>query len=261
MQRRFAWRRVVAVFVVTAALSPVATINAANSRSAEASPVSRVIGTSVQGRDIVAYRLGDKGGTPVMVVGVIHGDEDAGLAITDRLRAMTPPTGVELWVIPTVNPDGTVAQTRGNANKVDLNRNFPRDWALMGAPGYWQYSGPAAASEPETKALVKFVREIKPVLGIWYHQDLYMISPGTGFEGRIRAKYAQLSGLPLVRITGGRYTGVAATWQRNAVPGAMGFVVELGPTLSSTSADTHADAVMTVARRVHIARQKSAGGT
>ncbi|MGA1658813.1 MAG: M14 family zinc carboxypeptidase, partial [Ilumatobacteraceae bacterium] len=79
----------------------------------------RVIGLSVEGRDIEAFRLGTPGGTPVLVVGVIHGDEDAGLLITDRLMAMTPPKGVELWVVPTMNPDGTASQTRGNANKVD----------------------------------------------------------------------------------------------------------------------------------------------
>lgn len=217
----------------------------------------RVIGTSVEGREIEALRFGTKGGTPILVVGVIHGDEDAGLLITNLLTAMTPPSGVELWVIPNMNPDGTASQTRGNANKVDLNRNFPNAWARQGTPGYWQYAGPSAASEPETKAMVQFVREIRPVLGIWYHQDLNMISPGTGFEGRVRARYARLTELPLVRITGGRYTGVAATWQRNAVPKAMAFVVELGPTLSAAQAQMHADAVMAAARMVQSSRNSS----
>ncbi|MEY3483139.1 MAG: hypothetical protein RLZ40_1182, partial [Actinomycetota bacterium] len=66
--------------------------------------------------------------------------------------------------------------------------------------------------------------------------------------------YAKLSELPLVRITGGRYTGVAATWQRHAVPQGLGFVVELGPTLTSSQARTHAEAVMVVARMVHGSR-------
>lgn len=211
----------------------------------------RVIGLSVEGREIEAFRYGTPGGTVVMVVGVIHGDEEAGLQIVEILRAMTPPEGVDLWIIPTMNPDGTLAATRGNARRVDLNRNFPRDWAPQGQPGYWQYAGPSAASEPETKAMVEFVRTVKPTLGIWYHQDLNMISPGTGFEGRVRARYARLTNLPLVRITGGRYTGVAATWQRNAVTRGMAFVVELGPQVSTTQARLHAEAVMTVARMVH----------
>lgn len=218
----------------------------------------RVLGVSVEGREIEAFRYGTAGGTAVMVVGVIHGDEEAGLLITEVLRTMAPPAGIDLWIIPTVNPDGTIAATRGNSNRVDLNRNFPRDWALQGEPGYWQYSGPSAASEPETKAVVKFVREIRPALGIWYHQDLNMISPGSGFEGRVRSRYARITGLPLVRITGGRYTGVAATWQRNAVPDGLAFVVELGPTLSTTQARTHAAAVMAVSRMVHQARSGAA---
>lgn len=222
---------------------------------AEPSFERRVLGVSVQGREIEAFRYGTPGGTPVMVIGVIHGDEEAGLLITEVLRTMIPPVGVDVWIIPTMNPDGTLAATRGNANQVDLNRNFPRDWAPQGQPGYWQYAGPSAASEPETKAIIRFVRSVKPALGIWYHQDLNMISPSTGFEGRVRSRYAALTGLPLVRITGGRYTGVAATWQRNAVAEGLGFVVELGPTLTSTQARLHAEAVMVVARMVHQSRR------
>lgn len=216
-----------------------------------ASPLERrVIGTSVEGRPIEVIRSGTAGGVPVLVVGVIHGDEDAGLAIVDEVARLAPPAGVELWVVPTMNPDGTAAQTRGNARRVDLNRNFPYAWAPMGTPGYWQYAGPRRASEPETQAMVRLIREIRPALGIWYHQDLYMISPGTGREGRVREQYARLTGLPLVRITGGRYTGVAATWQRRAVREGMAFVVELGPTLTADEARLHARAVMAVARSV-----------
>jgi protein MpaA len=167
----------------------------------------RVIGTSIEGRPLEAYRMGAKGGAVVVVIGVIHGDEDAGLLITDELLRMRAPSGVELWVVPTINPDGTAADQRGNANLVDLNRNFPYAWAPMGKPGYWQFSGSKRASEPETKAIVRFMREIKPELGIWYHQDLNMISPGTGFEGQVRAQYSRLTGIPLKRITGGTYTG------------------------------------------------------
>ncbi len=210
----------------------------------------RVIGTSVQGRPIEAYRVGAKGGPVVVVIGVIHGNEAAGLAITDQLLTMKAPKGVELWVVPTMNPDGTALDRRGNANAVDLNRNFPYAWAKMGKPGYWQYAGPSRASEPETKAMVAFFRSIKPDLGIWYHQDLNMISPGKGFEGLVREKYSQLTGIPLKRITGGTYTGVAATWQRSSFAGVGAFVVELGETLSVTDAVVHAQAVHIVSMMV-----------
>ena len=206
----------------------------------------RVIGTSVQGRPIEAIRMGDPKGVTVAVIGVIHGNEDAGLLITDELVNMQIPKGVNLWVIPSINPDGTVLDRRGNANRVDLNRNFPYGWARIGQPGYWQYAGPNRASEPETKAIVAFFREIKPALGLWYHQDLNIISPGVGFEGEIRARYGAITGLPMKRITGGTYTGVAATWQKHGLKNSMAFVVELGKTLSVDEAKVHASAVLDI---------------
>ena len=206
----------------------------------------RIIGTSIQGRPLEAFRMGDPKGTTVVVIGVIHGNEDAGLLITDQLVTMDIPKGINLWVVPTVNPDGTALNQRGNANRVDLNRNFPYNWAKMGKPGYWQYAGPARASEPETKAVVAFMREIKPALGIWYHQDLNMISPGEGLEGTMRNAYSRLTGIPIKRITGGRYTGVAATWQRNTIKNGMAFVVELGETLDTAQAKVHSSAVLNI---------------
>ena len=206
----------------------------------------RVFGTSIQGRPLEAFRMGDPKGVTVAVIGVIHGNEEAGLLITDELLNMQIPKGVNLWVIPSMNPDGTALNRRGNANRVDLNRNFPYGWARIGQPGYWQYSGPNRASEPETKAIVSFLREIKPALGLWYHQDLNIISPGVGFEGEIRARYGAITGLPMKRITGGTYTGVAATWQKRGLKNSMAFVVELGKTLSTDEAKVHASAVLDI---------------
>ena len=206
----------------------------------------RVFGTSIQGRPLEAFRMGDPMGVTVAVIGVIHGNEEAGLLITDELLNMQIPKGVNLWVIPSMNPDGTALDRRGNANRVDLNRNFPYGWARIGQPGYWQYAGPNRASEPETKALVKFFREIKPALGVWYHQDLNIISPGVGFEGEIRSRYGAITGLPMKRITGGTYTGVAATWQKRGLKNSMAFVVELGKTLNTDEPKVHAGAVLDI---------------
>lgn len=233
--------------MATALLSPVAR---ASSQVLE----RRVFGTSIQGRPLEAFRMGDPKGVTVAVVGVIHGNEEAGLLITDQLVNMQIPSGINLWVIPSVNPDGTALDQRGNANKVDLNRNFPFGWARNGRPGYWQYAGPRRASEPETQAVVKFFREIKPALGLWYHQDLNIISPGVGFEGKIRARYGAITGLPMKRITGGRYTGVAATWQKRGLKNSMAFVVELGKTLSVEQAKVHASAVLNVSMMLRDSR-------
>jgi murein peptide amidase A len=204
------------------------------------------IGRSVEGRPIVAVERGTPGGTVVRVIGVIHGDEDDGVAIVERLATAPVPAGVSLWLIESMNPDGQVASQRWNAAGVDLNRNFPYNWGPIGEPGDPQYAGTGPASEPETQAIVDFVSRIRPELGLWYHQDLYRISPGEGFEGELKARYSQLTGVPILRITGGIYTGVAATWQRTTVDGAS-FIVELGPTLSAVEAELHAAAVLELA--------------
>jgi len=224
----------------------------ASAGSASAAPTRansemRIIGKSVEGRDIEAYHRGTKGGTVVLVIGVIHGDEDAGLDIVEILKAAAIPTGVDLWLVPSMNPDGVARQIRKNANGVDLNRNFPYRWGKIGKPSSWQYAGTSRASEPETQAMVKFIREIKPDLGIWFHQDLNIISPGKGIDGKLRSRYSRLSGIPLKRITGGTYTGVAATWQRSTLANAYAFVVELGPTLSSAQAALNAKAILDAA--------------
>ena len=232
---------------VVFAIVALASVSAASVATAQGNILERrVFGTSVQGRPLEAFRMGDPKGVTVAVIGVIHGNEEAGLLITDELLNMQIPKGVNLWVIPSMNPDGTALNRRGNANRVDLNRNFPYGWARIGQPGYWQYSGPNRASEPETKAIVSFLREIKPALGLWYHQDLNIISPGVGFEGEIRARYGAITGLPMKRITGGTYTGVAATWQKRGLKNSMAFVVELGKTLNTDEAKVHARAVLDI---------------
>jgi protein MpaA len=207
------------------------------------------LGRSTGGLPIIAERYGDPGGRRVLVIGVIHGDEDDGVAIVDELRDREVPGGVELWLVESMNPDGREAQDRHNGNEVDLNRNFPYKWGPIGVPGDPQYAGTGPASEPETQAMVNFIAQLQPDIAIWYHQDLYVINPSSGREGAVRQRYAELTGLPMGQITGGTYTGIAATWARDELTSHDGvaFIVELGPTLSPAEADAHATAVLTLA--------------
>ncbi len=205
------------------------------------------VGTSVQGRAITVIRRGTAGGTRVLLIGAIHGNEDAGVAIIEHLRTAPIPDGVELWMVPSINPDGQAMRIRHNANGVDLNRNFPHKWDWLAEPGNWQYGGAGPASEPEVQAMVSLA-SINPDLTLWYHQDLFRISPSTGRDGAVRQRYADLTALPVVEVTGGTYTGTASQWSRTiaAVDG-IGFTVELGDTLPPDDAIRHADAVLTVA--------------
>ena len=216
---------------------------------------SQVIGTSLEGRPLTVERFGTPGDPRALVIGVIHGNEDGGVPVIDELRsralAGNGPDGIELWLIESMNPDGQAAQDRHNANQVDLNRNFPLRWGPIGEPGDGQYAGTGPASEPETQAMVSFISQLRPDLAIWYHQDANLIIPSSGRDGRIRARYAELSGLPVATCCdGGIYTGIAATWARAELSAQEGvaFIVELpGGDLPIDQVLRHADTVSTIA--------------
>jgi len=55
----------------------------------------------------------------------IHGDEPAGPTAALRLlRENKWPAAAELWLLPCLNPDGFVLNSRGNADRIDLNRDY-----------------------------------------------------------------------------------------------------------------------------------------
>jgi len=177
----------------------------------------------VQGRPIVTIRSGSADAVVTMlVVGGIHGNESAGVRIARRLVAQEPPRGAELLVVPTINPDGVAARTRGNAHGVDLNRNFPFDWRPLSGG---EYSGPGPLSEPESRAAHRLILRTKPDVTIWFHQPFGLVDRPEG-NPFIARRFSELIGLPLVRLPG-RYPGSAARWQNHRLPRATAFVVEL----------------------------------
>jgi murein peptide amidase A len=211
-------------------------------------PQQQVIGHSVRGKPITATQVGDPLGTRVaLVVGVIHGDERAGLRIVEALRRdATGLQGLQLWLITTVNPDGANTDARKNAHGVDLNRNFPFRWrgGLPHSDGY--YPGPHPASEPETRAMMSFVGQIHPNVSVWYHQPWHAVLACHG-RPRLGAEYAKLVGMG-TSCRGKGLRGTAITWEMHVLPGSTAFVVELPHgRISGAAAERHARAVLSVA--------------
>jgi protein MpaA len=208
---------------------------------------SEVIGYSSQGRAIRVHRLGDPSSPhKVLVVGCIHGDEDAGVLITKKLISKTPPADFELWVVNVLNRDGRRLGVRQNGRGVDLNRNFGSEWIPIGTRWDPEYSGPYAWSEPETRTVRRLVRRIDPELTIWYHQPQKLVR-SWGQSVPTARKYARLTWMRFERIRWPH--GTAPNWQNHNFPGTSSFVVELAPgSLTAHRAARHAWAVVRLER-------------
>jgi protein MpaA len=186
---------------------------------------THLLGGSVRHRGIWVVERGDPD-APVkeLVVGCIHGDEPAGIAIAERLESLPPSHERDLWVVESSNPDGVAAGTRTNADGVDLNRNFPWRWRAQGHLGNPYYSGPRPLSEPESRLLASLISRLHPTVTIWFHQPLAVVDESGG-RIALERRYASLVGLPLRRLP--RYPGGATDWQNARFSHTTAFVVEL----------------------------------
>jgi protein MpaA len=199
----------------------------------------------VQRRPIVVQRIGSRDARhTALIVGVIHGNERAGLPILDRLRSMQLPDDVSIWLLNELNPDGASANIRQNAHGVDLNRNFPYRWNAQGEPWSTYYSGPQPLSEPETRAARRFILNHNPDITIWYHQHMALIVKSHGDLSLLR-RYGRAVGLPVRDI--GKLPGTAVRWQNHRFRRKTAFVVELpAGELSPRSVRRHARAVIDI---------------
>jgi protein MpaA len=209
---------------------------------AAASAHSVLLGRSVEGRPIVAYEVGDPHSRyKAVVVGCIHGNEPAGIAIARELEQASP-RGVDLWIVPVLNPDGAADGRRGNAHGVDLNRNFPWRWRPLAR---LFYSGPRPLSEPESRIAYRLLRRLRPRVSIWFHQHMDLVDESGG-DPAVERRFAALAGLPIARLS--REPGSVVGWENHAFPGTTAFVVELpSGSLAPAAVERYADAVLGVA--------------
>lgn len=104
----------------------------------------------------------------ILFLGGVHGNETEGVAASAGffeefcVSGKVAELNCTLFFIPALNPDGVLNFSRHNGNGVDLNRNMPtKDW-IKNSPGEKYYSGPTAASEPETQILLAIIEEFRP---------------------------------------------------------------------------------------------------
>ena len=206
--------------------------------AAQTTPKKFLIGKSRNDNPIRAFLIGDRDApNRYLVMGQMHGDEPAGpLVVMNRLLKADPIPNVALWLIPTMNPDGRRRGTRTNARGVDLNRNFPSKTWVKQDKGTRYWSGPRPASEPETRAIVRFFSRIKPQTIISMHQPLASVDFSGGDKDVTRWLSRNLN-LPKshIQISGG---GTMTSWYNAKFPKQTAVTVELP---SSTTPDYRAN--------------------
>ncbi|MFG2099617.1 M14 family zinc carboxypeptidase [Micromonospora echinaurantiaca] len=152
------------------------------------------IGSSYEGRDLMAVKISDNVGTDESEPEILfnaqqHAREHLTVEMaiyllnlfTDSYGSDSRVTGIvnsrEIWIVPTVNPDGSEydiatgsyrswrknRQPNSGSSYVgtDLNRNWSYQWGCCGgssgSTSSETYRGPSAFSAPETRALRDFV--------------------------------------------------------------------------------------------------------
>jgi hypothetical protein len=166
---------------------------------AESGGTETIAGQSVSGRSLWRFDLGrrEPGARAVLLTALLHGNEVIGsIALLDVVARLASSGALaneprRLVVMPIVNPDGFAATMRrlararpawrrGNANGVDLNRNFPpalrpgqRTSRNPLAGSAWRHSpwfrGAHPLSEPESRAVAEVAAEVRPSLALGFH--------------------------------------------------------------------------------------------
>jgi predicted deacylase len=193
---------------------------------------STIIGLSVEGRPLEVYTFGQGESQRMIVAGIHGGYEGNTIRLADQLilylddHPEAVPSGVTLYILRSLNPDGDARSHdkygRTNANGVDLNRNFPVHWlAEWKRDGCWDElpttGGSGPGSEPETKALMRFLSAHKIEALISYHSAALGIFPGgepwDEDSMKLAQAIAEVSGYPYPPIdTGCVYSGTLADY-------------------------------------------------
>jgi murein peptide amidase A len=170
-----------------------------------------VLGYSVQNRPIVGY-----GPYPLptairwLWVGGFHGDEPQSVCLLDQ--CLVTLTRLEsVLVIPCLNVDGLAAQTRVNANHVDLNRNYPTQNFEVQGENTPYYGGVSPASEPETRLMIDIIAQYQPQGIVSVHTPYRVVNYDGPAEPWARM-ISQHTGYPMEASIGYPTPGSFGSW-------------------------------------------------
>ena len=193
---------------------------------------SFIFGYTENSLPILGYRFGQKdGGTPLLILGGVHGDEIEGvIAAQGLLSAFISKNSfnpLNLIIVPALNYDGFLAKTRSNASGVDLNRNLPTtDWQPKALkPKY--YPGLKPNSESENQSLVAHIQQTNPK----YIISLHSWKPLLNVNGNIKElaqRISKYTNYEIVEDIGYATPGSLGTYgQENGIP-VLTYEIERG---------------------------------
>ncbi len=161
-----------------------------------------------------------QGSCKVLVVAGIHGEEPETTFLLSRvLRFFETPLENVAFVL-CANPDGMTLGTRGNANGVDLNRNFPTsNWtaemvgsrSILEAPRDTLLSpGTVGGSEPEIQAILRLVQQLNPQSILSMHAPIACVDAPA--RSTLVDSLCQCFNLPWLADIGYPTPGSLGTW-------------------------------------------------
>jgi len=155
------------------------------------------VGTSVQGRPIEIVLLGE-GEKTVFLMSTIHGNEQAGTRLLEEMIWHLRGSSILLEhvtviIMPVANPDGLAANTRYNANKIDLNRDF------ITSNSKTHKQGESTTPQPECLAIERVIRKYNPDIVVTLHQPLNCIDYDGPGE-MLASQMAALCDLPVKKL-------------------------------------------------------------
>lgn len=187
------------------------------------------IGKSIKGRDLWTVKISKNVRTndnrpEFKYIANMHGDEIIGrelmvLLIEDLLSNYGKDAFItqlvdttQIYIMPSMNPDGAAAAQRGNANFVDLNRDFP-DFSES------DNQNTIEGRAPETQAIMKWQASRKFQLSANYHGGAEVLSyPFDTIPDKFPF-YDLVRGLSIEYATNAPYIGASKVFKGGIVNG------------------------------------------
>jgi len=181
-----------------------------------------VYGVSVEQTPLhIWYPAGSR--VELLIFAGIHGEEPDTTVLLSRALRSLHQVSRACAVILCANPDGVRHGTRGNANGVDLNRNFPSaNWTSDPVTHRWNVDsdqrielspGQQPCSEPEARALAEVVDDLKPECIVSLHSPLGLIDdPDCTDLGEL---FADRSGMPRTVLPNDTTPGSFGSWTKD----------------------------------------------